>query len=144
MPPDLDLSQLSHAEKDALIKALFERLAAAERRIAELLKFQKKLEEKQDKVDGQRQQLKDLMKKMRGKIPKEMQRGSDDEEDDDDDEERQDEDNGKKEASKQQQQRIRIGREQHHLGKGIGRPAIVGGAGDGGRLGRRADEGAPL
>ena len=36
MPPDLDLSQLSHADKDALIKALFERLAAAERRIAEL------------------------------------------------------------------------------------------------------------
>jgi transposase len=36
VPPDLDLSQLSHAEKDALIKALFERLAAAERRIAEL------------------------------------------------------------------------------------------------------------
>ena len=36
MPPDLDLSQLSHAEKDALIRALFERLAAAERRIAEL------------------------------------------------------------------------------------------------------------
>jgi transposase len=36
MPPDIDLSQLSHAEKDALIKALFERLAAAERRIAEL------------------------------------------------------------------------------------------------------------
>ena len=36
MPPDLDLSQLSHAAKDALIKALFERLAATERRIAEL------------------------------------------------------------------------------------------------------------
>ena len=36
MPQDIDLSQLSHAEKDALIKALFERLAAAERRIAEL------------------------------------------------------------------------------------------------------------
>ena len=36
MPPDLDLSQLSDADKDALIKALFERLAAAERRIAEL------------------------------------------------------------------------------------------------------------
>ncbi len=36
MPPDIDLSQLSHAEKDALIMALFERLAAAERRIAEL------------------------------------------------------------------------------------------------------------
>jgi hypothetical protein len=36
VPPDLDLSQLSHAEKDALIKALFERLAVAEPRIAEL------------------------------------------------------------------------------------------------------------
>jgi hypothetical protein len=31
MPPDLDLSQLSDADKDALIKALFERLGAAER-----------------------------------------------------------------------------------------------------------------
>ena len=31
-----DLSQLSHAEKDALILALWQRLAAAERRIAEL------------------------------------------------------------------------------------------------------------
>jgi len=31
-----DLSQLSHAEKDALIRALFQRLEAAERRIAEL------------------------------------------------------------------------------------------------------------
>ena len=36
MPPDLDLSQLSDADKDALIKALFERLGAAERRISEL------------------------------------------------------------------------------------------------------------
>jgi transposase len=36
VPPDIDLSQLSHAEKNALIRALFERLAAAERRIAEL------------------------------------------------------------------------------------------------------------
>jgi hypothetical protein len=36
VPSDIDLSQLSHAEKDALIRALFERLAAAERRIAEL------------------------------------------------------------------------------------------------------------
>ena len=31
-----DLSQLSDAEKDALIRALFQRLEAAERRIAEL------------------------------------------------------------------------------------------------------------
>jgi len=34
VPPDL--SQLSHAEKDALILALWQRLEAAERRIAEL------------------------------------------------------------------------------------------------------------
>src|SRR5208282_1422909 len=31
-----DLSRLSHAEKDTLIRALFQRLEAAERRIAEL------------------------------------------------------------------------------------------------------------
>jgi hypothetical protein len=36
MPPDLDLSQLSDADKDALIKALFKRLGAAERRISVL------------------------------------------------------------------------------------------------------------
>jgi transposase len=36
MPELPDLGQLSHAEKDALIRALFDRLAAAERRIAAL------------------------------------------------------------------------------------------------------------
>ncbi len=36
MPELLDLDHLSHAEKDALIRALFQRLEAAERRIAEL------------------------------------------------------------------------------------------------------------
>ena len=36
MPALPDLSQLSHAEKDALILALWQRLEAAERRIAEL------------------------------------------------------------------------------------------------------------
>ena len=36
MPVLPDLSQLSHAEKDALILALWQRLDAAERRIAEL------------------------------------------------------------------------------------------------------------
>jgi transposase len=36
VPHLLDLSQLSHAEKDALIRALFQRLETAERRIAEL------------------------------------------------------------------------------------------------------------
>ena len=36
MPELPDLDHLSHAEKDALIRALFQRLEAAERRIAEL------------------------------------------------------------------------------------------------------------
>ena len=36
MPQLPDLSRLSHAEKDALILALFQRLEAAERRIAAL------------------------------------------------------------------------------------------------------------
>ena len=36
MPAPPNLSQLSHAEKDALILALWQRLEAAERRIAEL------------------------------------------------------------------------------------------------------------
>ncbi|HME27826.1 MAG TPA: IS66 family transposase [Acetobacteraceae bacterium] len=36
MPPLPDLSHLSHAEKDALIRALWQRLDAAERRIGEL------------------------------------------------------------------------------------------------------------
>jgi transposase len=36
VPPLPDLSRLSHAEKDALIRALWQRLDAAERRIAEL------------------------------------------------------------------------------------------------------------
>ena len=36
MPALPDVSQLSHAEKDALILALWQRLEAAERRIAEL------------------------------------------------------------------------------------------------------------
>src|SRR4029077_19139821 len=34
LPPPLDLSFLSHAEKDALIRALWQRLDLAERRIA--------------------------------------------------------------------------------------------------------------
>lgn len=74
-----------------------------ERHIDELLKFKKKLEQEQENVGDQRQKLTDMMKKMRGKIPKEMQRGSDDEEDDDEDEP---EEEGDKETAKQQQQRI--------------------------------------
>lgn len=36
MHPDLDLGKLSHAQKDELILALFARLEAAERLVAEL------------------------------------------------------------------------------------------------------------
>ena len=36
MPPDLDLSALSEAQKDALIVSLFARIEALERRIEEL------------------------------------------------------------------------------------------------------------
>lgn len=83
-----------------------------ERHIAKLLEFKKQLEEKQENVGQQREKLKELMKKMRGKIPKEMQRGSDEEEDDEDEEEPQDEEGKKeKETAKQQQQRIGSERE---------------------------------
>jgi tetratricopeptide (TPR) repeat protein len=75
-----------------------------ERHIEELLKFKKKLEEEQEDVGQQREKLKELMKKMRGKIPKEMQRGSDEEEDDEEDEQQEPPPEG--ETAKQQQQRI--------------------------------------
>jgi tetratricopeptide (TPR) repeat protein len=96
--------ELDPSNKDAAFNA-----DVVERHIAELLKFKKQLEEQQEGVSDKRGKLKDLMKKMRGKIPKEMQRGSDDEEDDDEDEP--EEDKGNRETSKQQQQRIGSDRE---------------------------------
>ena len=77
-----------------------------ERHIDELLKFKKKLEEQQEQVGQQREKLTQMMKKMRGKIPKEMQRGSEEEEEDEDDGDQKEEENAKPETAKQQQQRI--------------------------------------
>ena len=51
----------------------------------------------------QREKLTEMMKKMRGKIPKEMQRGSDEEEDDEDEP---GDENPEGQTPKQQQQRI--------------------------------------
>ena len=90
--------ELEPAHQDASFNA-----DVVERHIDELLKFKKKVEEQQANVGQQREKLKELMKKMRGKIPAEMQRGSDDEEDDEE-EEPQEPKPG--ETPKQQQQRI--------------------------------------
>lgn len=93
-------AELDPENKDAAFNA-----DVVERHIAELLKFKKQLEQEQENAGQQREKLKDMMKKMRGKIPKEMQRGSDDEEEDEDEQEEQQEE-PEKDASKQQQQRI--------------------------------------
>ena len=77
-----------------------------ERKIEELLKFKKQLEQQKDQVADEREKVKEMMKKMRGKIPKEMQRESDDEEDDDEDEKKDEPKPGEK-----QQQRIGSDRE---------------------------------
>jgi tetratricopeptide (TPR) repeat protein len=77
-----------------------------ERKIEELLKFKKQLEEQKDQVADEREKVKEMMKKMRGKIPKDMQRESDDEEDDDEDEKKDEPKPGEK-----QQQHIGSDRE---------------------------------
>ena len=93
--------ELDAANADAKINA-----AVVERKIEELLKFKKQMEEKSEQVAEEREKIKEMMKKMRGKIPKEMQRESDEEEDDDDEEEKKDPQVGEK-----QQQRIGSDRE---------------------------------
>jgi tetratricopeptide (TPR) repeat protein len=77
-----------------------------ERKIEELLKFKKQIEQQSEQVAEEREKIKDMKKKLRGKIPKDMQRESDDEEDDDDDEEKKEPEIGQK-----QQQRIGSDRE---------------------------------
>lgn len=94
-------AELNPKNKDATFNA-----DVVERHIAALLKFKKKLEEQQDGIGEEREKLKELMKKMRGKIPKEMQRGSDEEEEDEDEEPPEEEGKKEKETAKQQQQRI--------------------------------------
>ena len=93
--------ELDAANADAKINA-----AVVERKIEELLKFKKQMEEKSEQVAEEREKIKEMMKKMRGKIPKEMQRESDEEEDDDDEEEKKEPQVGEK-----QQQRIGSDRE---------------------------------
>ena len=93
--------ELDAANADAKINA-----EVVERKIEELLKFKKQMEEQSEQVAGEREKIKEMMKKMRGKIPKEMQRESDEEEDDDDEEEKKDPQVGEK-----QQQRIGSDRE---------------------------------
>ena len=90
-------SELDASNADATFNA-----DIVERKIAELLKFKKQTEQRSEAVGGQREKLKELMKKLRGKIPKEQMRGDDDEEDDDDD----DKDKGEQKAGEKQQQRI--------------------------------------
>ena len=72
-----------------------------ERKIAELLKFKKQTEQRSESVGDQREKIKELMKKLRGKIPKGMMRESDDEEDDDEPD-----DKGEPKPGEKQQQRI--------------------------------------
>ena len=93
--------ELDASNGDAKINA-----EVVERKIADLLKFKKQLEEQGEQVASKREDIKEMMKKMRGKIPKEMQRESDEEEDDDD-EEKQDE----PKPGEKQQQRIGSDRE---------------------------------
>ncbi len=80
--------------------------AVVERKIEELLKFKKQIEQQSEQVSEEREKVKDIKKKLRGKIPKDMQRESDDEEDDDDDEEKKEPQIGEK-----QQQRLGSDRE---------------------------------
>jgi hypothetical protein len=97
--------ELNRANTDASFNA-----DVVERHIEELLKFKRKLEEQQGNGGKQREKLKELMKCMRGKIPKDMQRGSDEEEDDEEDEPQGDQP-PEGETAKQQQQRIGSDRE---------------------------------
>jgi hypothetical protein len=98
--------ELNQANTDASFNA-----DVVERHIEELLNFQRVLIESQGKGGKQREKLKELMKCMRVKIPKEMQRGSDDEEDDEEEERPEGDQPPEGESAKQQQQRIGSDRE---------------------------------
>ena len=93
--------ELDAANSDANVNAEF-----VERKIEELLKFKKQVEQQSEQVAEEREKIKEAMKKMRGKIPKEMQRESDEEENDDDEEKGEEPKPGEK-----QQQRIGSDRE---------------------------------
>jgi hypothetical protein len=105
----LSANELDASNVDAKFNA-----DVVDRRIEELLKFKKKVEQQQDSLGEQKEKLREMMKKMRGKIPKERQRESDDEESDEDDDEPQ-EPQGQKEQKETKadkgQQKQRIGGE---------------------------------
>ena len=91
----------SAAELDAKNEDATFNADIVERKIAELLKFKKQTEQRSESVGSQREKIKELMKKLRGKIPKGMMSESDDEEDDDDEGEK-----GEPKIGEKQQQRI--------------------------------------
>jgi tetratricopeptide (TPR) repeat protein len=91
-------AELDPANNDATFNA-----SVVERRIEELLKFKKQVEQRSEQVADEREKIKELMKKLRGKIPKEMMRESAEEEDDEDEEEQE---MGEPKIGEKQQQRI--------------------------------------
>ena len=93
----------SAAELDAKNEDATFNAGIVERKIAELLKFKKQSEQRSESVGSQREKIKELMKKLRGKIPKGMMSESDDEEDDDDDDKGE---KGEPKIGEKQQQRI--------------------------------------
>ena len=99
---------LSAAELDATNADATYNADIVEQHIAKLLEFEKKLKDQNEQAGKVREKLKELMKQLRGKIPKDMQRESDDEEDDDEEEEKK-EDGKKDEPKPGQKQQQRIG-----------------------------------
>ena len=98
--------ELDAANGDAKVNAEF-----VERKIEELLKFKKQVEQQSEQVADEREKMKEAMKKLRGKIPKDMQRESDDEEDDGEEDEKQDKEPKAGEKQPQQVQRLGSDRE---------------------------------
>lgn len=88
--------ELDPSNKDAGFNA-----DVVERHIKDLLKSLDKVKEQNESLSEQRKKLSELMKEMRGKIPKSMQRQSDAEEDDEDEEDEKPPE-GRKEDEKQQ------------------------------------------
>jgi tetratricopeptide (TPR) repeat protein len=105
--------ELDPSNKDASFNA-----DVVERHIKELLKSLDKVKEQNESLSEQRQKLGELMKEMRGKIPKSMQRQGDSEEDEEDEEDEKQPDGQKEEeenqkppkAGSKQEQRIGVER----------------------------------
>ena len=100
--------ELEPANEDAGFNA-----DVVERHIKELLKFQKKVQQAQEANGKKREELRELMKQIGGKIPEDMKRGSDDEESDEDEEGKEPKDGKEPKPSEKQQQRIGGDREIH-------------------------------